>query len=190
MTVPKAPVVAAMAVASRPVLVRNVTAVVKSGTLLVRVPRLPTLVGMVAAEAEAEATLPLGEVKLGAYSSCSSGGLFDRSFSYTCGGVGHLSRDCVQGSKCYNCSGIVREGNLGRGADVDGFFLGTYQSGLPSATEARLLHLRLRGVRLVHLLLSRLLTAPPSDTSRAIALAFRALQRAFESGSLISHLYC
>ncbi len=28
--------------------------------------------------------------------------------SYTCGGVGHLSRDCVQGSKCYNCSGIVR----------------------------------------------------------------------------------
>lgn len=28
--------------------------------------------------------------------------------SYQCGGVGHLSRDCVQGSKCYNCSGIVR----------------------------------------------------------------------------------
>ncbi|KAF9457565.1 hypothetical protein BDZ94DRAFT_1272808 [Collybia nuda] len=27
--------------------------------------------------------------------------------SYTCGGVGHLSRDCVQGSKCYNCSGVV-----------------------------------------------------------------------------------
>ena len=29
-------------------------------------------------------------------------------YSYTCGGVGHLSRDCVQGSKCYNCSGVVR----------------------------------------------------------------------------------
>jgi len=29
-------------------------------------------------------------------------------FSYSCGGVGHLSRDCVQGSKCYNCSGTVR----------------------------------------------------------------------------------
>lgn len=28
-------------------------------------------------------------------------------YSYTCGGVGHLSRDCVQGSKCYNCSGVV-----------------------------------------------------------------------------------
>lgn len=28
--------------------------------------------------------------------------------SYSCGGVGHLSRDCVQGSKCYNCSGVVR----------------------------------------------------------------------------------
>jgi hypothetical protein len=26
--------------------------------------------------------------------------------SYTCGGVGHMSRDCVQGSKCYNCSGV------------------------------------------------------------------------------------
>ena len=30
------------------------------------------------------------------------------TYSYTCGGVGHLSRDCVQGSKCYNCSGSVR----------------------------------------------------------------------------------
>ena len=30
-----------------------------------------------------------------------------RDDSYTCGGVGHLSRDCGQGSKCYNCSGIV-----------------------------------------------------------------------------------
>ncbi|TFK16567.1 hypothetical protein FA15DRAFT_607032, partial [Coprinopsis marcescibilis] len=25
---------------------------------------------------------------------------------YTCGGVGHLSHNCVQGSKCYNCSGV------------------------------------------------------------------------------------
>lgn len=24
--------------------------------------------------------------------------------SYTCGGVGHMSRDCAQGAKCYNCS--------------------------------------------------------------------------------------
>ena len=29
------------------------------------------------------------------------------AFSFTCGGVGHLSRDCVQGAKCYNCSGLV-----------------------------------------------------------------------------------
>ncbi|KAI0683342.1 hypothetical protein BC835DRAFT_1409409 [Cytidiella melzeri] len=29
-----------------------------------------------------------------------------RSFSYTCGGQGHLSRDCVQGPKCYNCNGV------------------------------------------------------------------------------------
>lgn len=34
--------------------------------------------------------------------------LYDLLDSYSCGGVGHLSRDCVQGSKCYNCSGFVR----------------------------------------------------------------------------------
>ena len=27
--------------------------------------------------------------------------------SYSCGGVGHMSRDCVQGSKCYNCNQFV-----------------------------------------------------------------------------------
>lgn len=27
--------------------------------------------------------------------------------SFSCGGVGHLQRDCVQGPKCYNCSEIV-----------------------------------------------------------------------------------
>lgn len=34
--------------------------------------------------------------------------------SYTCGGMGHMSRDCPKGSKCYNCSGIV--GNFSFGA--------------------------------------------------------------------------
>ncbi|KAI0345402.1 hypothetical protein BDW22DRAFT_1031381 [Trametopsis cervina] len=29
------------------------------------------------------------------------------ALSYTCGGQGHLSRDCVQGPKCYNCNGVV-----------------------------------------------------------------------------------
>ena len=33
--------------------------------------------------------------------------LIGDDISYSCGGVGHLSRDCVQGSKCYNCSGVV-----------------------------------------------------------------------------------
>lgn len=33
--------------------------------------------------------------------------VLNRHFSYSCGGVGHLSRDCVQGAKCYNCSGGV-----------------------------------------------------------------------------------
>ena len=39
----------------------------------------------------------------------------------------------------------------GRLVGIDQSFVGTYQSGLPSATEARLLHVWLRGVRLVRL---------------------------------------
>ncbi|KAF8129713.1 hypothetical protein K438DRAFT_867820 [Mycena galopus ATCC 62051] len=35
------------------------------------------------------------------------GGFSGSRTCYTCGGVGHLSRDCVQGSKCYNCGGVV-----------------------------------------------------------------------------------
>jgi hypothetical protein len=37
-------------------------------------------------------------------------GTFKLTFfnSYTCGGQGHLSRDCSSGAKCYNCSGVVR----------------------------------------------------------------------------------
>ena len=33
--------------------------------------------------------------------------VFVSACSYSCGGVGHMSRDCVQGSKCYNCSQVV-----------------------------------------------------------------------------------
>lgn len=32
--------------------------------------------------------------------------------SFTCHGVGHLSRDCVQGPKCYNCNGVVSRSAL------------------------------------------------------------------------------
>ena len=28
-------------------------------------------------------------------------------YSFTCGEVGHISRDCNRGSKCYNCAGFV-----------------------------------------------------------------------------------
>ena len=44
-------------------------------------------------------------VVIGGSSSFGGGG----KTCYTCGGVGHLSMDYVQGSKCYNCSGTVRK---------------------------------------------------------------------------------
>lgn len=51
-----------------------------------------------------------GQLTICGISSLSFNKLLD--FSYTCGGVGHLSRDCVQGAKCYNCSGTVRHISL------------------------------------------------------------------------------
>ena len=70
--------------------------------------------------------------------------LIGDDISYSCGGVGHLSRDCVQGSKCYNCSGVVSIIILFVGEAVDRVaLLGTHQQGLPPAPEAGLLYLRL-----------------------------------------------
>lgn len=64
--------------------------------------------------------------------------------SYTCGGVGHLSRDCVQGSKCYNCSGFVSSVRSSSRREVECvLFVGTHLQGLPAAPATRLLHLRL-----------------------------------------------
>lgn len=104
--------VATAAAASRVVLpARNATAVAKLGTLLAHVPMALPTPGMAAAVV-AEATVRLVavvEVKLGApLLTARPSSSLNAVFSYTCGGVGHLSRDCVQGSKCYNCSGIVR----------------------------------------------------------------------------------
>jgi Zinc knuckle len=65
--------------------------------------------------------------------------------SYSCGGVGHLSRDCVQGSKCYNCSGVVSHffgGVFGGCASERCVCVGPYQPGMPAAPEACLLYLR------------------------------------------------
>ena len=107
-------------------LVRNATAVARLATLRVHAPRHPeavvvreAMVVVVVVEEE-EGTVPLVVVvvvvvvkKLG---SCSlylvasplvTNAPFRLFQSYTCGGVGHLSRDCGQGSKCYNCSAIV-----------------------------------------------------------------------------------
>ena len=58
-------------------------------------------------------------------------------------------------------------------------FVGTYQSGLPSAPEACLLHMWFRGVRLVNLF-SPVYSTEPSDTSRAIAQALGLPEKALE----------
>ena len=66
--------------------------------------------------------------------------------SYTCGGVGHLSRDCVQGSKCYNCSGIVRFfiGSFQyKTIGAKNLLAGAHQQGLPAAPEEGMLYVRL-----------------------------------------------
>ena len=39
----------------------------------------------------------------GGYRGGYSGGGGGGQTCYTCGGFGHLSRDCTQGQKCYNC---------------------------------------------------------------------------------------
>ncbi|KAL1761335.1 hypothetical protein FB107DRAFT_201332, partial [Schizophyllum commune] len=46
---------------------------------------------------------PGGNASYGGGGSYGYGGGF-QSQNYTCGGVGHLSKDCVQGQRCYNCS--------------------------------------------------------------------------------------
>ena len=110
--------VATAAAASRVVLpARNATAVAKLGTLLAHVPMALPTPGMAAAAAEATVRLvAVVEVRLGApLLTARPSSSLNAVFSYTCGGVGHLSRDCVQGSKCYNCSGIVRDVILLRG---------------------------------------------------------------------------
>lgn len=63
--------------------------------------------------------------------------------SYTCGGVGHMSRDCGQGAKCYNCSGVVSTFWKGAFTLLMGLCAGTHQQGLPASPEKSLLHLRL-----------------------------------------------
>lgn len=92
---------------------QNATAAARLVILLVRALRLPEAVEVAVVALEAEATVEGSAVRkrLG---TCAflllSKGVREADVldgSYTCGGVGHLSRDCVQGSKCYNCSGVV-----------------------------------------------------------------------------------
>jgi hypothetical protein len=76
--------------------------------------------------------------------------LFIYFSSYTCGGVGHLSRDCVQGSKCYNCSNVVSLIVPLRISHKLTCFgnVGPHQQGLPPTPEACLLYLWVRRVSL------------------------------------------
>ncbi|KAJ7764336.1 hypothetical protein B0H16DRAFT_444003 [Mycena metata] len=59
------------------------------------------------------------------YSSFSGGGFSSSggfgggsNTCYTCGGVGHLSRDCGQGSKCYNCGQVCASWARGEIRDI------------------------------------------------------------------------
>lgn len=78
----------------------NATVVAKLVTSHVLVPRTRL-------EEEVEATVGDSLRKLGMFHHVSLFFLSITLISYTCGGVGHMSRDCVQGSKCYNCNGFV-----------------------------------------------------------------------------------
>jgi hypothetical protein len=107
-------------------LVRNATAVARLATLRVHALRHPeavvvreAMVVVVVVVVEGTAPLVVAVVVVVAVKKLGSCSLYlvasplaanapFRLFkSYTCGGVGHLSRDCGQGSKCYNCSAIV-----------------------------------------------------------------------------------
>jgi hypothetical protein len=86
--------------------VENVTNVVKSGISLV-------IANLVVEEGTAHLVVVVVEVvvpRLGKFFF-----IFTDRFwliilnSYSCGGVGHMSRDCVQGAKCYNCSNFVSQ---------------------------------------------------------------------------------
>ena len=92
--------------------VKNATSAERSATLLVLAPsrlalevRIPVVAMVVEISALSAVEKPGGTYHGFFSSALDLSDLFD---SYSCGGVGHLSRDCVQGSKCYNCSGFVR----------------------------------------------------------------------------------
>jgi hypothetical protein len=98
------PLEAEVAVAEDP----SVTAVARSATLRAPAPKLAVLAAAAEEEAAAmEEALEEEAKRPGRISRLSPGCRLLMVLSYTCGGVGHLSRDCVQGSKCYNCSGVV-----------------------------------------------------------------------------------
>ena len=109
------PVAVAVAAVAR---VKSVTAAARLATSHATAPTgMQRVVGMVV-EIRAMVEEDLAEVRRrpGEYLSITTMTVFSevppfvRLSSYSCGGVGHLSRDCVQntqGPKCYNCNGVV-----------------------------------------------------------------------------------
>ena len=96
-------------------MVKNATSAERSATLLVLAPSqlvpeeiTAVVVATAAAVAGASALSAVEKPGVIDHGFLSGLDLHDLLASYSCGGVGHLSRDCVQGSKCYNCSGFVR----------------------------------------------------------------------------------
>lgn len=98
------------------VVVANATVAANPATLLVTALVLAAEAAVettaLSAEEEEEEIRRLGKLELYILVDVRAGSHLYLT-SYTCGGVGHLSRDCVQGSKCYNCSGVVSYHLLG-----------------------------------------------------------------------------
>ncbi|KAG8836362.1 hypothetical protein FRC17_005648 [Serendipita sp. 399] len=93
-----------------PAPVETVMVVVVADDVVDAVDMVAIAIAMAAAMKEEEAATLLLAAETKRLGGCTCSGSFHLlttafGFSFSCGGVGHISRECVQGAKCYNCSG-------------------------------------------------------------------------------------